>query len=76
MKIKIYSLKQFYQVVQAPEFDHEKAVAVISSSYPIDEDRLRHVHYISCQYDDIDYEVLGRCFTLIEAKNSVFSKKL
>ena len=71
MKIKIYSLKQFYRVIQAPEFDHEKTVAVISSSYPIDEERLRHVLHIACQYDDIDYEVLGRCFTLIEAKKIV-----
>ena len=65
--IKVYSLKQFYQVVRDPSFDRAHAIAVISSSYPVDEDRLCGIRYVACQYDDIDYEGLGRCFTVTAA---------
>ena len=70
-EIKIYSLKQFYQVIRSPAFDRLHTVAIISSSYPVEDDWLSGVRYIACQYDDIDNDVLGRCFTLVEAKRIV-----
>lgn len=32
---------------------------------------MRGVRYIACQYDDIDYDVLSRSFTLVEANRIV-----
>ena len=65
--IKIRSLKKFYQVVQDPDFDRLHTIALISLSYPVDEDRLCGVRSVVCQYDDIDRDVMGRCFTRVEA---------
>lgn len=70
-EIEIYSLKQFYQVIRSPAFDPLHTVAIISSSYPVEDDWLSGVRYIACQYDDIDYDVLGRCFTSTEANKIV-----
>lgn len=68
---KIYSLKQFYQVISAPAFDRLHTVSIISSSYHVEEDRLNDVRYIACQYDDIDYDILSRSFPLVEANRIV-----
>lgn len=67
-EIKIYSLKQFYQVIRDPSFDRKNSVALISSSYPVDENRLHGIQYVSCEYDDLDYQVLGRVMTDVHAR--------
>ena len=64
MEILVYPIKQLYAVMQDPPVN---AVAVISSAYELEEDRLT-VPHITEIYEDLDMEVPGRSLSREAAK--------
>ena len=59
MEILVYPIKVLYQVLaQAPE----NAVAIVSSAYEVEEEKLTVPHIVEI-YEDLDREVPGRCIS-------------
>lgn len=59
MEILVYPIKRLYQVLaEAPQ----NAVAIVSSAYEVEEEKLTVPHIVEI-YEDLDREVPGRCFS-------------
>ena len=61
MKIRICSVKRLYAL--AAEGALSDAAALISSSWPVNPERLGGIPYVACTYDDVDRELPGRSFS-------------
>lgn len=67
-EIHICSLKEFKYLLREGKIDINNSYALISSSYPLDIPELSHMDYSFECYDDIDFDCLGRVFS-VEAAN-------
>lgn len=67
-EIHICSLKELKYLLREGKIDINNSYALISSSYPLDIPELSHMDYLFECYDDIDFDCLGRVFS-IEAAN-------
>lgn len=67
-EIHICSLKELKYLLREEKIDVNNSYALISSSYPLDMNELSHMRYSFDCYDDIDYDSLGRVFS-VEAAN-------
>lgn len=73
-EINICSLKELKYLLREGKIDVNSSYALISSSYPLDMPELSHMRYSFECYDDIDFDSLGRVFS-VEAANR-FSKAI
>lgn len=64
MEVHICPVRELYRRIAAGEIDTHRAAALLSSSYPIETERLGAMPFVFCEYDDLDREVPGRSFPL------------
>lgn len=62
MRIHICSVRQLLRLIQSGSIQCRSCAALISSSYPLPQDKLLPIPFVFCQYDDLDREVPGRSF--------------
>ncbi len=67
-EIHICSLKELKYLLREGKIDINNSYALISSSYPLDMPGLSNMDYSFECYDDIDFDCLGRVFS-VEAAN-------
>lgn len=67
-EIHICSLKELKYLLRERKIDVNSSYALISSSYPLDIPGLSNMDYSFDCYDDIDFDCLGRVFS-VEAAN-------
>lgn len=63
MNIHICSLREFYSLVDQPDFDRGRAAAIISTSGSVQVARLQGIRYTGAIYDDIGKDAFGRLFS-------------
>ena len=63
MNIHICSLRDFYSLIEQPDFDRGCAAAIISTSGSVQVARLQGIRYTGAIYDDIGEDAFGRLFS-------------